>query len=58
MTGLRVAGIVADAERSVRITGGAPERLGVAVAGARREISFSAAASRVTHTRVYLRGAP
>ncbi|MFD3676147.1 Imm50 family immunity protein [Streptomyces sp. NPDC058613] len=56
VTGLRMAGIVADAERSVRITGGAPDRLDVTVAGDRREISFSAEASRVTHTRVYLRG--
>lgn len=58
VTGLRMAGIVAEAERSVRIAAGASDRLDVTVAGDRREISFSAAASRVTHTRVYLQGSP
>ncbi|MER5869677.1 Imm50 family immunity protein [Streptomyces sp. NPDC002044] len=56
VSGLRMAGIVAEPERGVRITAAAPDRLEVAVTGGRREISFSAEASRVAHTRVYLRG--
>ncbi|WP_330298998.1 Imm50 family immunity protein [Streptomyces sp. NBC_00503] len=56
VTNLRMAGIVAEAERRVRIGRGASDCLDVAVAGDRREISFSAAASRVTHIRVELQG--
>ncbi|MFB7057700.1 Imm50 family immunity protein [Streptomyces vinaceus] len=56
---LRVAGLLADAERAVRIEGGgggAVGRLRVSVISETRSIAFSAAASRVTHTRVYLKG--
>ncbi|MFB7982933.1 Imm50 family immunity protein [Streptomyces vinaceus] len=60
---LRVAGLLADAERAVRIEGGGEgggggtaSRLKVSVTSETRSIAFSAAASRVTHTRVYLKG--
>ncbi|MET9320505.1 Imm50 family immunity protein [Streptomyces sp. NPDC003038] len=56
VTNLRMAGIVAEAERSVRIAQGTSGCLDVAVVGGRREISFSAVASRVTHIRVELQG--
>ncbi|MFJ3914098.1 immunity protein 50 of polymorphic toxin system [Streptomyces sp. 2132.2] len=58
---LRVAGLLADAERAVRIEGGGDGggtagRLRVSVTSETRSIAFSAAASRVTQTRVYLKG--
>ncbi|MFE1411211.1 hypothetical protein ACIGFK_19115 [Streptomyces sp. NPDC085524] len=56
VTNLRMAGIIAEAERSVRITEGASDGLTVAVVGGGREISFCATASRITHIRVELRG--
>ncbi|MER7466714.1 Imm50 family immunity protein [Streptomyces sp. NPDC097981] len=55
---LRVSGILAEAKRAVRITGGAaPDRLDVSVTSETRSIAFSASASHVTHTRVYLKAA-
>ncbi|MEU8843774.1 hypothetical protein AB0D97_32415 [Streptomyces roseus] len=57
MSGLRVAGILAEAKRTVRISGGGtPGRLDVSVTSGTRSIAFSASASQVTHTRVYLKG--
>ncbi|MFK0258782.1 Imm50 family immunity protein [Streptomyces sp. NPDC090445] len=59
VTGLRVSGILADAERAVRITeDGTSDHLRVSVVSDRRAISFRAAAARVPHTRVYLQGPP
>ncbi|MEV6578109.1 Imm50 family immunity protein [Streptomyces sp. NPDC051582] len=55
---LRISGIRAEAEHEVRITGTAPGRVEVAMAGGTRSIRFSAAGSRVTRVRVGLRGAP
>ncbi|MEU5811732.1 Imm50 family immunity protein [Streptomyces sp. NPDC047718] len=58
VAGLRMSGIRAEAERSVRITGGnTAEGLRVAVDSDNRSIAFSATASRVSHTRVYQQGA-
>ncbi|MYT23064.1 hypothetical protein GTW69_22715 [Streptomyces sp. SID7760] len=57
VSGLRVAGILAEARRTVRISGGGtPGRLDVSVTSGTRSIAFSASASQVTHTRVYLKG--
>nr|WSW47856.1 immunity 50 family protein [Streptomyces sp. NBC_01001] len=56
VTDLRVSGILAEAERAVRITGGVPDHLEVSVTSETRSIAFSASASRVTYTRVYLKG--
>ncbi len=54
---LRVSGILAEAKRAVRISGGGtPGRLDVSVTSETRSIAFSASASHVTHTRVYLKG--
>ncbi|MFF2789289.1 Imm50 family immunity protein [Streptomyces sp. NPDC058049] len=58
VTELRVAGLLAEAERAVRITeDGSPTRLKVSVESERRSVSFTAASARVSHTRVYLQGA-
>ncbi|MFF4848193.1 Imm50 family immunity protein [Streptomyces sp. NPDC001194] len=54
---LRISGILAEAERTVRITGAAAGRWEVAVDGVVRSIRFSAAGSRVTRVRAGLRGA-
>ncbi|WP_327132857.1 immunity 50 family protein [Streptomyces sp. NBC_01343] len=54
---LRISGILAEAERTVRITKAATGRPEVAVAGGTRSIRFSAAGSRVTRVRVGLQGA-
>ncbi|MFE5774063.1 Imm50 family immunity protein [Streptomyces sp. NPDC056485] len=57
VSGLRVSGILAEAKRVVRIgDGGRPGRLDVSVTSETRSIAFSASASQVTHTRVYLKG--
>lgn len=54
---LRLQGVLAEAERSVQITGGStPGTLQVSVHSGTRSIAFTAAASRVSHTRVYLQG--
>ncbi|MFE2163743.1 Imm50 family immunity protein [Streptomyces sp. NPDC059447] len=56
VTDFRMAGILAEAERSFRIAEDTSGFLDVAVVGDRREISFRAAASRVTQIRVELQG--
>ncbi|MEV7558059.1 Imm50 family immunity protein [Streptomyces sp. NPDC089795] len=57
VTELRVAGLLAEAERAVRITqDGSPTSLRVSVESERRSISFTATSARVSHTRVYLQG--
>ncbi|MGW4685476.1 Imm50 family immunity protein [Streptomyces sp. NPDC004244] len=54
---LRLRGIQAEAERSVQIVGGdTPGSLHVSVRSSTRSIAFTAAASRLSHTRVYLQG--
>ncbi|MGW5341639.1 Imm50 family immunity protein [Streptomyces sp. NPDC004050] len=54
---LRLRGIQAEAERSVQIAGGdTPGSLHLSVRSSTRSIAFTAAASRLSHTRVYLQG--
>ncbi|NXY96607.1 hypothetical protein HYE82_19880 [Streptomyces sp. BR123] len=54
---LQLRGIQAEVERSVQITSGdTPGSLHVSVRSSTRSIAFTAAASRVSHTRVYLQG--
>ncbi|MFJ2821518.1 Imm50 family immunity protein [Streptomyces toxytricini] len=54
---LQLRGIQAEAERSVQITGGnTPGSLQVSVRSSTRSMAFTAAASQVSHTRVYLQG--
>ncbi|WKD31643.1 Imm50 family immunity protein [Streptomyces xanthophaeus] len=57
VTELRVAGLLAEAQRAVRIVqDGSPTSLRVSVESERRSISFAATSARVSHTRVYLQG--
>ncbi|MFJ2822334.1 Imm50 family immunity protein [Streptomyces toxytricini] len=51
---LRVHGILAEAERSVRITHG--DTIRVAIHSNTRSMAFTATTARVSHTRVYLQG--
>ncbi|MFF4099975.1 Imm50 family immunity protein [Streptomyces sp. NPDC001903] len=54
---LRISGILAEAERTFRITGTPRGRQEVEVVGGTRSIRFSAAGSRVSRVRVGLQGA-
>ncbi|MFF4446264.1 Imm50 family immunity protein [Streptomyces sp. NPDC001502] len=57
VTELRVAGILAEAERTVRIAeDGSSTGLKVSVESERRSVSFAATSAQVSHTRVYLQG--
>ncbi|MFJ6053373.1 Imm50 family immunity protein [Streptomyces sp. NPDC092307] len=57
VTNLRVSGIRAEKERTVRIIGGdTADGLQASVNSDTRSIAFAATSSRVSHTSVYLQG--